>query len=374
MAGSTLAAKDDMFRTFHIPLSWGELIRRTARETSADNCLGLAAQLAYYFLLALVPAVLCVVALASFFPAQIIQDVVGRMATIVPADVVGILREQLQNVSNGQHSGIFTFGMLMAMWSSSAALVGIIDALNRAYDIEEARPWWKVRLTAILLTVGVAIFVVAAFGLVMLGPTLADRVASGLGLGPAFALGWKILQWPVVFSLIVVVVGVVFYFAPDADQDWEWVTPGAVFGTVLWLVASLGFKLYVANFANYNESYGSLGGVIVLMLWFYLSSLAVLVGAELNAEIEHASPYGKAAGEKVPGVKKKLGAAAAREFEARKSAAFPAHGDAQSTSDSQVPRRKLATLTAYGMIAAEVIKTFRNGGFGRTASRKERPT
>ena len=299
-----------MFRTFQIPLTWTELIKRTAREASSDNCLGLAAQLSYYFLLALVPAILCVVALASFIPVQVVHDLIARMGAVVPADIVNILREQLQNVSNGRNRGIFTVGMLMAIWSSSAAVVGIIDALNRAYDIEEARPWWKVRLTAITLTLGVAVFVVVAFGLVMIGPTLADQVASRLGLGAAFALGWKILQWPIVFALIVVVVGVIFYFGPDAEQDWEWVTPGAVLGTVLWLVASLGFKIYVTNFANYNESYGSLGGVIVLMLWFYVSSLAILIGAEMNAEIEHASPHGKAPGEKVPGEKRKLGAAA----------------------------------------------------------------
>jgi membrane protein len=112
-------------------------------------------------------------------------------------------------------------------------------------------------------------------------------------------------------------IGIIYYFAPDAEQDWEWITPGAVLATLLWLVASLGFKFYVANFANYNESYGSLGGVIVLMLWFYITALAVLTGAEMNAEIEHASPYGKDPGEKVPGQKKKIGRAAWREWDRR---------------------------------------------------------
>lgn len=353
-----------MFRTFDIPLTWTELIKRTARDTSADNCLGLAAQLSYYFLLALVPAILCLVALASFFPFYLLQDIVAPMAAVAPADVVAILRDQLQSVSNGQDSGIFTVGMLMAVWSSSAAIVGIIDALNRAYDIEEGRPWWKVRLTAILLTLGVAAFVVVAFGLVLVGPTLADRVAVQLGLGGAFAFAWKILQWPVVFALIVVVVGTIYYFGPDAEQDWEWITPGAVLGTILWLVASLGFKLYVTNFTNYSESYGSLGGVIVLMLWFYISSLAVLVGAELNAEIEHASPHGKAPGEKVPGQKKKIGAAAARAYEARKNA--PPVPAAETRPDHLIgggtrPTPKWAAAAAYGMIAADVFRAVKKG-------------
>jgi membrane protein len=157
----------------------------------------------------------------------------------------------------------------------------------------------------------------------MVGPTLGEQLASRLGLGVAFEWSWKILQWPVVFALVVVALALLNYFGPDAEQDWVWVTPGAVLSTVLWLVASLAFKIYLANFADYNATYGSLGGVIVLMLWFYVSALAVLVGSEMNAEIEHASPHGKAPGEKVPGQRKKLGAAAARAYANRQHAPRP---------------------------------------------------
>jgi membrane protein len=274
--------------------------------------------------------------------------------------VGSILSEQLRQIRGGAHGGVFTFGLLMALWSSSAAMVSICDALNRAYDIEEGRPWWKVRLTAIALTVALSLFVVVSFALVVIGPTLADRVAAQLGLGEVFAWTWKIAQWPIVFALITIAIGFVYYFAPDADQDWEWITPGAVLGTVLWLIASLAFKIYVGSFANYNETYGSLGGVIVLMLWFYISALAVLVGAEMNAEIEHASPHGKEAGEKVPGEKKKLGARAARAYEERKS------GDARQPAAQPMawpqavfgkhriePRPSIA---AYGIVAAGLIK------------------
>jgi membrane protein len=196
--------------------------------------------------------------------------------------------------------------------------VAITSALNRAYDVEESRPWWKVRLTAIGLTIALAVLIVVAVFLVMLGPTVAEYLAAQFGFGRAFELGWKILQWPVVIALIAFGIAMLNYFAPDVEQDWEWITPGAVVATVLWLVASLAFKFYLTNFADYNATYGSLGGVIVLMLWFYISSLAVLIGAEMNAEIEHASPHGKDPGEKVPGQKKKIGAAAAREYEERK--------------------------------------------------------
>jgi membrane protein len=303
-----------MFRTFRIPLTWRELVTRTIKDANEDNALGLAAQLSYYFLLALVPAIVCVVALASFLPPQSIQEVIDSLRRVAPGDVIDIVRDQLTALAGRSNGGVFTFGLLFALWSSSAAMVAITDSLNRAYDIEEARPWWKVRLTALALTIGVAVFIVVALGLVLIGPTVADRIAAAIGAANGFAIVWKIVQWPFAFALVTLGLGLVYYFGPDAEQDWEWVTPGAVLGTLLWLIASLAFKLYVTRFGTYNETYGSLGGVIVLMLWFYLSSLAILIGAEMNAEIEHASPHGKAPGEKVPGERRKLGAAAAREF------------------------------------------------------------
>ena len=307
-----------MLAAFDVPLSWGELLKRTAKETSEDDCLGLAAQLAYYFFLALFPAVLFVLALASFFPlTNFIDDVVRVLRPIAPADVLGFLEEQLRRISNADSGGILTIGILGAIWSSSAAVVAIVGSLNRAYDIEEGRPWWKVRLTAIGLTVALAVLVLTSFTLIVAGPTLAERLAASFGFGAVFEWTWKILQWPLAFFLVSSAVGLVYYFAPDAEQDWVWITPGAVVGTLLWVIVSLLFKFYVANFADYNATYGAVGGVIVLLLWFYISGLAILVGAELNAEIEHASPHGKDPGEKVPGQKKKIGAAAARAYKER---------------------------------------------------------
>jgi len=309
-----------MFSAFSIPISWTELSKRTIKEASADNVLGLAAQLAYYFLLALVPALVFLVAMTSFFPPGVIDNMMSSAAGVMPEDMLGILKEQMDSLRGAGDGGVLSFGLLMALWSSSAAMVAATDALNRAYDIEEGRPWWKVRLNAIMMTVALAVFVLAAFTLVVAGPAIADSIASRLGLGEAFTTVWTIVQWPVAFVLVAVAVGLVNYLAPDAEQDWVWITPGAVLATILWLLASLAFRYYVTNFADYNATYGSLGGVIVLMLWFYISSLAILVGAEMNAEIEHASPYGKDPGETVPGEKKKLGARAKRAWEERKKA------------------------------------------------------
>jgi membrane protein len=307
-----------MFSAFHIPLTWGELLKRTGKDAIEDDCLGLAAQLAYYFFLALFPALLFLIALASFFPlTNFIDDVTSALRPVTPAEVLAFLEDQLRRVSNSDSTGILTLGILGAIWSSSAALTAIISTLNRAYDIEEGRPWWKVRLTAIGLTVALALMILLSFTLVVAGPTIAGHLATSVGLGPVFEWSWKILQWPVAFFLVTTAVGLVYYFGPDADQDWVWITPGAVAATLLWLVASLAFKLYVSSFTDYNVTYGTVGAVIVLLLWFYLSALAILIGAELNAEIEHASPHGKEPGEKIPGQKKMIGIAAARAYQER---------------------------------------------------------
>ena len=327
-----------------LPLTWRELLVRTFKEFVADNGLGLAAQLAYYFFFALFPAILVGIALASFFPLEYFLDrAVAALAGVVPEDIIRIIQDQMRKISDGGDGGILTFGLLVALWSSSAAMVGLIDALNRAYDIEEGRPWWKVRLLAIGLTILWAAFILVAFALVLIGPTAAEYVARLTGLGPIFEWTWKILQWPLVLALVSLGTGFVHYFAPDAEQRWVWITPGAVLTTVLWLLASLGFKLYVNNFASYTETYGTIGGVMVLLLWFYLTGLVMLVGAELNAEIEHASPYGKAAGEKVAGQKRAIGALAEARYRARPAAPPPVrplpapHGDGRDHGHSRVP-------------------------------------
>jgi membrane protein len=193
--------------------------------------------------------------------------------------------------------------VLGALWSSSAALTAIIDTLNRAYDLDETRPWWKVRLLGIALTVGLAVFILTAFTLVVAGPELARWVTDRLGFAAEVATAWAVLQWPIVFLLVAFGVALIYYFAPDADQDWAFITPGSTLATVLWLVASLGFRFYVQNFGDYNATYGALGGAVLLLLWLYVSGLAVLIGAELNSEIEHASPR---RGERTPDGRRRL--------------------------------------------------------------------
>jgi membrane protein len=301
-----------------VPIGGTELFKRTVKESVADDVMSLAAQLAYYFFLSLFPALLFLVSLASFFPvANLVDEAVKYLGGVAPPDVIKFLLDQIHQISESDDGGILTFAFLFTIWSSSGAMMSIISTMNTAYDIDESRPWWKTRLIAVGLTVGLAVFILVSFALVIAGPTLAERVANAMHLGPVFEWSWKILQWPVVFALVVSAIAIIYHYAPDAEQDWVWITPGAVLATLLWLAISLGFKIYLANWGNYNETYGALAGVIILLLWFYLSGVAILVGAELNAEIEHSSPYGKAPGEKVPGQKKSIGVRAMREYEER---------------------------------------------------------
>jgi membrane protein len=307
-----------------MPLSWPELARRTWREVIEDDVPGLAAQLSYYFFLALFPAILFLLALASFFSLSNVTDDVARsLGPFVSPQVLDLIQQQMQRLANNENGGLLTFGVAGALWSSSAAIVSIVGALNRAYDIEEARPWWKVRLIAIGLTLAVAVIVIIALSLVLVGPSLATKLGQVTGLGAPFEWTWLVLQWPLVFGMIAVAIGLIYYFGPDAEQDWAWITPGAIAGTVLWLIVSLLFKLYVANFTDYEGTYGMVGAVIVVLLWFYVSGIAILTGAELNAEIEHASPHGKGPGQKNAQGRLLIGARAARAFAERQTPITP---------------------------------------------------
>jgi membrane protein len=307
-----------MLAYFETTIGWRELLKRTYKDALEDDALGLAAQLAYYFFLALFPAILCVIALASFFPLQNFTDeMINAVGRFAPQEMLTLVREQMVRLAEGNHGGILSIGLIGAVWSSSAAMVAIISAMNKAYDIDEGRPWWKVRLTAIALTIGLAVFIVLSFGLIIAGPQLADWLAGKFALGGAFVWTWKVLQWPIAFALVVTGIGLVYYFAPDAEQEWVWITPGSLIATTLWLVGSLAFRYYVVSFGNYESTYGAVAGVILLLLWFYLSGFVIILGAEVSAEIEHASPWGKAPAEKVPGQKKKIGAAAGAEYRRR---------------------------------------------------------
>ena len=272
-------------------VGWGETLKRTGRAVYETDCLGWAAELAYYWFLALFPALLFLVGLASYLPAQpLIDAVVGALGRFAPRDVIAIVREQLLQITRGPQTGLLTFSLLGTLWSSSAGMAAIISTLNQTYHVQDRRPWWRVRVLAIALTVALAVFSLISVGLLIVGPTLAERVAVSLRLGPAFTLTWAIVQWPIILGLLLTALGCVYYFAPDVQQDWVWLTPGSILATSLWLVASSGFKWYASHFGGYQKTYGAIGGVIVALLWFYVSGLAILIGAQLNATIAREAP------------------------------------------------------------------------------------
>ena len=273
------------------PLRWPQILWRTLAKIDEDDCLGLAAQLAFYFFLSLFPALLFLVALVGYLP---LEDTLARMLTtlgsVAPGAVVSLLRTQLEEITQGTHVGLLTLGIAGAIWSSSAAMLSLINALNHAYEVEERRSWWKQRLVAILLTVAAAVFIVLSLVLVLAGPGVAAWVAGWFGLTPVFARAWAVARWPLMLGLVVFGVDLVYRFGPNRRGRGAWVTPGALVATGLWILSSFAFKFYVANLAQFNATYGAIGGVVVVLLWCYVSGLAILVGAELNGVIEQAPP------------------------------------------------------------------------------------
>jgi len=369
-----------MLAHLKVPLSWSEIAKRTLKEFNADNALDLGAQQAYYFFFALFPALLTLISIASFFPiANVIDQVVSLLGRVAPPDVQTIVADQIRQISNSSRGGILTIAFLLTLWSSSGAVVSIITTLNTAYDITEGRPWWKVRLTAIFLTVGLSLFILVSLALVMVGPFVGERVADALRLGDAFKWTWWLLQWPLVLVLVATAIGLVYYFAPDAEQDWVWITPGSIVATLLWVLVSLVFRVYVSYFGTYNQTYGSIGAVIVLLTWLYLSSLAILLGAELNAEIEHASPYGKAVGERIEGERRRIGIAAERYHRKRLAsgdlAVRPFPDDVNCDLDV-APKANLRLRTSDLLIgtAALLPWAIRIGREVRRTVREDRPT
>ena len=278
-----------MFNGFRIGMPILEVLKRTVKETIDDDCLSMAAQLAYYFALALFPALLFVVSLASYLPFSVVNEVVAALEPIAPPEVLQIIRKQLESILAGEATSLLTIGVLGALWSSSGAMTSIVSGLNRAYDIPETRPWWKVRLIAIGLTIALVVFVLLSFTLIIAGPNAGQYLAGWLGLSEVFDTAWRVARWPLTFALATSGIAMVFYFAPDADQDWVWITPGSIATTTLWVVFSMMFRIYVTRVGDYAATYGALTGAAILLLWLYFSGLALLIGGELNSEIEHAA-------------------------------------------------------------------------------------
>jgi membrane protein len=271
-------------------LSLGQLAVRVWAELGDDEVMDRAAALSYYFLFALFPTLLFLTALLGLLPLPgLIDALVAYLGEVLPTDAYSMLIKTLTEVLRGARSSLVSVGALAALWAASAGMDSIMTALTTAYDAVDSRPWWKRRAVAIGLTIVFATFALTALLLLVIGPKIAATIAGVVGLGDAFTTAWNILRWPAALLLVLVGVSLVYYLAPPVQQRWHWVTPGSVVAVVGWLAASAGLRAYVAQFANYNATYGSIGGVILLLLWLYLTGLMLLLGAEVNAEIAKAA-------------------------------------------------------------------------------------
>jgi membrane protein len=299
-------------------LGWKELGKRVWSEIQEDNVFGRAAELSYYFLLALFPFLIFITSTIGLVlgsgtgTRHTLFDYLGR---IMPPSAFQLLDNTMQEVSAASSGGKLSFGILAALWAASNGMTAITQTLNTAYDLKESRSWWKQRLVAIGLTIALSILIILALVLIVAGGRIAEGLASAYGLGPTFPIAWKIIQWPVVLACMILAFALIYYLAPDfREQSWAWLTPGAAIGVVLWLLVSIAFRVYLNFFDSYSATYGSLGAVIILMLWLYFTGTAVLIGGEINSEIENAAakqgePDAKEKGEKAP--QEKEGAAQA---------------------------------------------------------------
>src|SRR5918997_837610 len=260
-------------------------LRAAVAEFQRDDALGLAAQLAFYLILALFPFLLVLVSLMGTFSSPELADqVLGYFREVTPQQVYEIIDSYLHDIIAGNRPapGLFSVGLVIALWSASGAFAALINALNKAYDVEESRPFWKVRGIALLMTLGLCVMIIVGVLLLVAGPPIGRGIADLLGLGEIFTLVWNVVQWPVALSLMVITVALLYYFAPDAGQPFRWITPGGLIGVLLWVLASVIFRFYVSNLGSYDATYGSIGAVIVLLLYLYISSLTILFGAEIN--------------------------------------------------------------------------------------------
>jgi membrane protein len=277
------------------------VMMRTVTEFIADEMSTYASALAYQMLFSLFPFILFLIALIGFLHLPDFFSWLRLQSELVlppqALEQVNPVIDQLQQ-SKG---GLLSVGIVIALYTASAGVRLMMSAMNAAYDVVEGRPLWKRFPLSIIYTVGIAGMLLIAAALMVLGPQVMSWIAAQVGLEYFIVTLWTIARWPVIVILLMVAVALIYYVMPDVKQEFRFITPGSVLAVVVWIIASLGFGLYVKEFANYNAMYGSIGAIIVLLLYFYISAAVLLLGAEMNAVIEHMSREGKDPGEKVAG-------------------------------------------------------------------------
>jgi membrane protein len=274
------------------------LLKESVKDFFDDDMTTYASALAYQVFFSLFPFVIFLVALLGFFRMPSFFEWLQHQAEMfLPRQAMDQVNQVIAQLQQPQ-GGLLSFGVVVAIWTASAAVRATMNALNAAYDVQEGRPAWKIYPLSILYTIGIAVVMMLAAGFFVIGPQAIEWLARFIGLEQFFVLLWTWLRWPVVILLLTLAVAVIYYVAPDVEQQFRFITPGAVISVMVWIAASLAFDFYVRNFANYNATYGSIGTIIILLFYFFLSSAVLLFGAEINAVIEHHAPTGKKPGEK----------------------------------------------------------------------------
>jgi membrane protein len=271
-------------------LDWEAFVVRLWTRINDHDIFGRAAQLSYYFLLAVFPLLLFLMTLLGYLAeagSGLRNKLLTYLATVMPSSSVTLVHTTLDEITRARGGGKLSLGILAALWAASNGMGAISDTLNVAYAVKEDRPWWKVRLVAIFLTIMVSLFIVVTLAIVLFGGQLGERVAAHFGFSAAFTIAWKILQWPIALLFLLLTFDLIYYFAPnDRRPKRRWWTAGAITAVILWLLVSFGFRLYLHYFNSYSVTYGSLGALIVLMLWFYFTGVSILIGGEVNSELE----------------------------------------------------------------------------------------
>lgn len=279
-------------------LTWREFFRRLHKEFQEDTVTDCAAQLSYYFLFSLFPLLFFLVSLAASMPfAQgAVDEGLARLRPLVPGNAMSLVEDYLQSLLNRPKGRLLTLGLVVTLWSASRGVDSLRKALNLAYDVPESRPLWKTQGLAMIMTLVGSLLVPLSFALFLLGGKAGEWIATRLHFVDQFIVFWTWLRWPFVAAIVMLLLALCYYVLPDVRQRFKYITPGSVLGTLLWLLSTWGFTQYVEHFGRYDVTYGSIGGVVVLLLWFYISGLVFIMGGEINSILEHASQEGKAKG------------------------------------------------------------------------------
>lgn len=273
-------------------LTWKELTKRVVKSARDGDLLGWAAQLAFFFVLALFPLLLFLMLLLGYLTedrTQLRDQLLFYLSGLAPVSASQLIATTIEETRLAKGGGKLTFGLLAALWAAAGGMRATSKALNVAYDVQHNRTWWRERLLALALTLALGALIIVALTLLLYGSDIAEQIAAAFGLDEAFTLLWKLVQYPIAVLFVLLAFNTIYHFAPNIrGKRWRWLTPGALIGVALWLTVSIAFRFYLRQFSLIKTTYGSFGAVIALMLWCYLTGIVILVGGTVNAVIDRA--------------------------------------------------------------------------------------